>query len=584
MGTSTIARRRILHLLAAGGLLLGLTATLTGGLASCSAGKKAPQAGSRPLTKAELDRLAGMRARNFADGRVGVHGTVGPKNRQTTVDGWVDWQRQLVYLSVTDGATNKGLVQAFPGVIAIRPGALPDAAPAPESARRSAAPGASAAPSDAQAAPAGKPPLTPPADGWRVRPIRLDDDQQRPLDNLVTFLFLLARKEADPAGPLGELRNQWVRKDTFDGAPVDVLLGPALPPQAAPSPAPASAAPSAAAPASASAAADASAQPSASAGVSASAATAPRTEATTAPTGDASPTGQADPAGTVAPAAASASPQPSPDPKSLEANGGAVGYWLNGDGALVRLETVLGSGLPTTIDLQRGQRQEFVRTAAIGGRDNAPSEITKAEAKVLAQLRQRNLKARGGEVTVTMPVMPGALRTAKGWLDWPRRLAYLAVRDVDDESYDVLMHADRTGVAVRKNGKRVPEEPPLPAPTGKWEQADWVELSASGEITDLDYLMYEALSLAANVPDDAEHIRKHGRRLRVDLLDGKPVGVFELPTAVEANVPAGLARMRYWVDNTGVLKRLELRTATGGFAQLDLALDKRPPTLPTKVK
>jgi hypothetical protein len=371
---------------------------------------------------------------------------------------------------------------------------------------------------------------------------------------------------------------------------VDVLLGPALPPQAAPSPAP-----SAAGPTFASATPDASgeqggsAKPSAaaSAGVSASAATAPRTEATTAPSGDPARPSVADPPGTAAPAApaaASASPQPSPDPKSLEANGGAVGYWLNGDGALVRLETVLGSGLPTTIDLQRGQRQEFVRTAAIGGRDNAPAAITKAEAKVLAQLRQRNLKARGGEITVTMPVMPGALRTAQGWLDWPRRLAYLAVRDVDDESYDVLMHADRTGVAVRKTGKRVPEEPPLPAPTGKWEQADWVELSASGEITDLDYLMYEALSLAAGVPDDAEHIRKHGRRLRVDLLDGKPVGVFELPTAVEANVPPGLARMRYWVDNSGVLKRLELRTATGGFAQLDLDLDKRPPTLPTKVK
>lgn len=580
MGTSTNGRRRILHLLAAGGLLLGLAATLTGGLASCSAAKKPAAEGSRPLTKAELDRLAGMRARNFADGRVGVHGTVGPKNRQTTVDGWVDWQRQLAYLAVSDGGTNKGLVQAFPGVIAIRPGELPGAAPAPESAR-TAAPGESAA---AQAVPAGKPPLTPPADGWRVRPIRLDDDEQRPLDNLVTFLFLLARKEADPAGPLGELRNQWVRKDTFDGAPVDVLLGPALPPQAPLSPAPSSAAPSAPAPASPSAAANASATPgaAASAGVSASAATAPRTEATTAPTGDPARPSVADPSGAAAPA--SASPQPSPDPKSLEANGGAVGYWLNGDGALVRLETVLGTGLPTTIDLQRGQRHEFVRTTALGGRDNAPSAITKAEAKVLAQLRQRNLKARGGEVTVTMPVMPGALRTARGWLDWPRRLAYLAVRDVDDESYDVLMHADREGTSVRKTGKRVPEEPPLPAPTGKWERAGWVELSASGEITDLDYLMYEALSLAANVPDDAGHIREHGRRLRVDLLDGKPVGVFELPTAVEANVPPGQARMRYWVDNGGVLKRLELRTATGGFAQLDLDLDKRPPTLPAKVK
>ena len=46
----------------------------------------------------------------------------------------------------------------------------------------------------------------------------------------------------------------------------------------------------------------------------------------------------------------------------------------------------------------------------------------------------------------------------------------------------------------------------------------------------------------------------------MDVLRGVPVGVFELPTAVEVNVPAGMARMRYWVDNSGVLQRLELRT------------------------
>lgn len=569
MGTSTNGRRRILHLLAAGGLLLGLTATLTSGLASCSAKKPAAE-GARPLNKAELDRLAGMRARNFADGRVGVRGTIGPPARQTKVDGWVDWKRQLVYLAVTDQAAGTVLVQANPVVLAVRPGTPPAAtpgasAPAPESARESAVPSAAAAP-------AGKPPLSPPDDGWRVRPIRLGSDQERPLDNLVAFLFLLAKQQADPADLLGGLRNQWVRRDTFEGTPVDVLLGPALPPQTAPSATPspgqasASAGPSSAAPA-------------ASAGVSASAATQPRTEATTVP----APSGGAS-AGTDAPAAASASPEPSLDPKSLEANGGAVGYWLDGGGALLRLETVLGTGLPTVLDLQRGQQQEFARSAVLGGADNNPTEITKAEAKVLSQLRQRNLKARGGAVTITMPVLPGALRVGKGWLDWQRRLVYLAVRDVDDESYDVLMHADRTGVAIRKTGKRVPERAPLPAPTGKWEQAEWVALSTSGEITDLDYLVYEALSLAANVPDDADHIREHGRRLRVDTLRGVPVGVFELPSAVEANVPAGQARMRYWLDNAGVLQRLELRTATGGFAQLDLDLTERPPTMPMKVK
>ncbi|MEV0461099.1 hypothetical protein [Catellatospora methionotrophica] len=566
MGTSTDGRRRILHLLAAGGLLLGLAATMTGGLASCSAAKPAEQQGSRALNQGEITRLAGMRARNFADGRVGLRGTIGPAGNQTRVDGWVDWQRQLVYVSVVGADANTALIQATPSVLAIRPGTPPSAAPtgpAPESARESAP--ASPPAGAGGALPAGKPSLTPPADGWRVRPLQLSSDEERPVDNLVAFLFLLAKQEADPTGPLGELRNEWVRRDTFEGTPVDVLLGPALLPQAAPSVAPSAAVPSGAAPSGAAPA---------SAGVSASAASAPRTEATTVP----SPT-------TGASAQASASPSPSPpDPKSLEAHGGAVGYWLDAKGALVRLETVLGEGLPSVLDLQRGQQQEFVRAVALGGQDIKPTAITKAEAKVLSQLRQRNLKARGGAVTVTMPVNPSALRVGRGWLDWQKRLAYLAVRDLDDESYDVLLHADRTGVAIRKTGKRVPEQPTLPVPKGKWEWIDWVALGSSGEITDLDYLVYEALSLAANVADDADHIEKHGRRLRVDVLGKVPVGVFELPSAVEANVPAGQARMRYWVDNAGVLKRLELRTATGGFAQLDLDLSEKPPTLPMKVR
>ncbi|GHJ44868.1 hypothetical protein Cs7R123_22100 [Catellatospora sp. TT07R-123] len=533
----TSGRRRVVNVIASAGLVLGLAAGLSTGLASCTA-KKPVAESTRPLADGELKRLAGMRVVNYEDARVGLRGTVGPASRKTRVAGWIDWRREVVYLSVTDPEGGTALVQAVPGVLAVRTGPVGPAS-------------ASTGP-DSDAAAPGLPPVDPPEDGWRARPIQLGGDEQRPLDNLVSFLFLLARPDRDPADLLGTLKNQYVRRDAFEGTPVDVLLGPALLPQTGP------------------------AAPSAAPGLTPTASS--NSAADTEPDD-----GTLDEANMAASAAPSGSPEPSYAPDSLEAHGGAVGYWLDDKGALRRLETVLATGLPATVDLLRDQQQEFTRTAVLGGQPNNPTKITEKEAEMLSRLRQRNLRARGGKVTLTMPVLPGTLRLGTGWLDWQRHLSYLAVHDSDDTDYDVLVHADRTGVATRKTGKKATEVPPLPAPKGDWDRAEWADLGTKTEITDLDYLVHEAMSLAAGTPDDAAHIRQHGRRLRVDVLRGVPVGVFELPTAVEVNVPAGMARMRYWVDNSGVLQRLELRTATGGFAQLDLDLSDPLPALPPRV-
>jgi hypothetical protein len=62
------------------------------------------------------------------------------------------------------------------------------------------------------------------------------------------------------------------------------------------------------------------------------------------------------------------------------------------------------------------------------------------------------------------------------------------------------------------------------------------------------------------------------------------MGVFELPNAFEQHLAPGTARLRYWLDNGGVLRRLELRTGTGGFAQLDLTPATEIPSLPGSVQ
>ncbi|GIH05040.1 hypothetical protein Rhe02_31070 [Rhizocola hellebori] len=480
---------------------LVLAAALVTSIAACTATKSD---GTRPLTKAELNRLASMRMHNYSDGRTGITGTIGAPGKQTSVSGWVDWQRAVIYLSAY-AAGSSVLVQAKPGVVALRPG-------------------------DPKAPISGPPPLQPPADGWRVKPIALSGDQKAPLDNLLAFLFLVARDQPDRTDLLSPLKNQWIRKDSAQGTDVDVLLGPALMPESelagTPSPSP-------------------------------------------------SPDPSPDP---------SASPAKPLDPADLDAHGGAVGYWLDANGRMRRVEAVLAEGMPTTIDFVREDKPDFTVIDALGGRDISPREVSDPEATLLSALRQRNYRANTASVAVTLPVAKGALRKARGWLDWQRGLIYLSVQDVDDPTYDVLLHASRTAVAIRKHGSRAPDTPTLPAPKGGWEKVAWSELSGTPELTELDMLVYEALSMGANQLDDAKRIKAGARRLRVDVLNGVPVGVFELPGVVEQQLTApGQARLRYWVDNSGVLRRLEIRIATGGFAQLDLELGVKLPSLPSSV-
>ncbi len=464
-----------------GGLIVGLNA----GLMSCQAGDGKP---NRPLREAELNRLAGMRMHNATDARAGLAGSVGPPGRQTKVNGWVDWKRSLVYLAVANQGST-ALVQARPGMLAVRPNSP---------------------------ATAGPPPKEPPADGWRVRPLNLAEKEATALDNLVAFLFVIAHDKPDNTDLLRKLSTKWVRKDRAQGTDVDVLLGPAV---------------------------------------------FPEKEKET----------------------ASASPGPSPsDPGSLDAQGGAVGYWLDQGGRLRKVETLLGTNMPTNIEFLRDDRADFVAVDALGGRDNSPREVNEAEAELLSLMRQRNFQVRQASVKLTLPAMPGTLRTAQGWLDWQRSIFYLSLHDHDDSTKDSLVHATAKGVSLRKLDGNAPETPPVPT-MKEWETTTWSQLSGSADITDLDVILFEALSLALNQRDDAQRMRDTARLLRMDMLGSDPVGVFELPNSVEHQWAPGTSRLRYWVDNAGVLRRLEARTRTGGLAQLDITPTDKIPAIPSSV-
>lgn len=515
------------------------------GLRSCS--KPAAKAdSSRPLNGTDLQKLASMRLNNYQDARSGLHGSLGKTGTEINFAGWVDWQRPLIYLSTTNarpGGTTI-LVQAAPGVVAYRIGKVtpPSASPGP-------------------AADPALPPAEPPSDNWRVRPFgHLIKGEPDPIDGLIGLIFAVAAREPDNSELLGLTESHWLRHDTHLGTPVEVLVGPAVFPirpwaspsaSTAPSGSPSSPRPSMTP-----------TKPSASPGLQGVRRVSPT--ATPRPSASGTPT---------------ASP---PAPNSLAAHGGAVAYWLDGSAKLRRMEAMLTHEIAVRVDLQRDERPAINAADVLGGALIKPRKVTKVEAKALAQMRQRNLHARGGRITLTMPVGGGGLILGSGWLDWRNGLAYLYARDADKPEKSVLMHAGGTGISI-KSLRQKKTDPPLPAPRGGWETSRWDELGTRVAVTDIDMLLHEALSLAAYGRDDPAAFAKSAHRLRVDMIGKVPVAVFEIPGPADVGLPSGYARLRYWVDATGVVHRIEIRTKTGGLGRLDLDTGRKLPTLPRYV-
>lgn len=471
-GTSATnrSRRRALAVVVAGGLALGSAASLAGGLVPRHP-PAAPSVQGRPLSTVEANRLASMRLHNFQDGRAGLRGTLGYPGAQIRLTGWIDWQRPLTYLSVTGPTPGPadGLVQATPGLIALRSGRVGQE----------------------------QPPAQPPEDGWRVRPYHRTDPHG-PLDAALALLLALAANQVDDVS-LIDGRARWLQTEVVDQARVDILLGP----------------------------------------------------------------GAATDSATLGPAIA--------DPGSLTWSGAAVRYGLDTHARLHRVETVVDGNVPLLVDFDRADRPELAVIDQLGGRAGNPRPVTAAEAQTLARMRQRVRASGGGTLTITLPGERVNLVTAAGWLDWRKPAAYLAVRDTQIPNAQTLVRADRFGVAVLSNAAwTLDGRPPLPPPAGAWVRTRWEQRGTD----DFDLLLDNALALSDPARDDADLLRRTARWLRADHVHGVPVAVYEIPP------PAGDARLRYWLDVAGQLRRLEVRTGIGAFGQLDVRIGDPVPPIP----
>ncbi|MEV4535031.1 hypothetical protein AB0J82_14490 [Asanoa sp. NPDC049518] len=523
-------RRRIIALVALVCISLGSLAGLIGGLVSWGPDKAATQ--SRPLSAAEAQRLSEMRVTNFRDERSGVNAVWGEGDAQVRVAGWVDWKRALAYLRVggPGAGDQRGLLQAVPGVVATRPATPAEAAAEAEAPR----------PSDATkpAPPVAEPPADPPADGWQLRSWSPSGKSATSLDTFLSLVFVVASPKADHADLLARSDARWMGQDRIGGTTVDVLLGPAVPPQPLPT---------------------TTATPSAKAK-----ATATATATATKPTPTASP-----------------SPSRTAPPTALDELGGAMRYWLDPTAKLRRFEALLPGNISARVDLDRTNRTEVNAVAAFGGRAITPRAPNKTEAALLAKMRQRNQARNGAKFTVDVPTLPVAQLRGTGWLDWNTTVAYVAVHDVRKPTDVAFMRADPAGVAYQtKSGKAI-DEPPVPAPDSGWTFQAWAQRADARGGLDIDLLLGEALAVAAPTQDSASFFEEHASYLRKDTVGGVKVTVFEIAKPAEqGDIGRGQARMRYWLDKTGAIQRLEARTRAGTFGQIDF-VDGTVPNLPT---
>ncbi|MGV9809665.1 hypothetical protein, partial [Micromonospora chersina] len=187
--------RRRAALVALAAAATASAAALVAGLLSWSPEPTDPAETARPLTAAEAERLAALRVTNQRDVRAGVRVTLGAGGGRTELVGWVDWARPLVYLDVggPGAGAERGLVQGTASTLLVRPDPAATPTPAP-------------------------PPLVPPDDRWRLRELPAG----RGVPAVRDLLLGLGTVQVDPVTP----EARWLRRETVDGVPVDVLQAP----------------------------------------------------------------------------------------------------------------------------------------------------------------------------------------------------------------------------------------------------------------------------------------------------------------------------------------------------------------------
>lgn len=178
-----------------------------------------------------------------------------------------------------------------------------------------------------------------------------------------------------------------------------------------------------------------------------------------------------------------------------------------------------------------------------------PRSLTIPEAERLALVRFTNYTTGISAFTASVP-SPGGKLVLDGRVDFVNHLGYAGMRTDgrDDQSSQGLVqwNLGRMAFAMSPSTRAVD-----PVPVLDWQVRDLQERGS-----ELDGALRLLVNLGSDRPENAQLVLQSSARwLRSERIGDTAVDVFEGPKQKDA----AQARLRYWLDSDGKLRRLEAR-------------------------
>ncbi|WP_410644024.1 hypothetical protein [Amycolatopsis sp. lyj-346] len=202
--------------------------------------------------------------------------------------------------------------------------------------------------------------------------------------------------------------------------------------------------------------------------------------------------------------------------------------------------------------MKRRTALAVVLLVAACGADPQPRPLSAAEAERLALARFANYRFRTANFTATVPTGAGRI-ALRGRVDFVEHLGYaeMSTDGRQDEASGGLLQWTPAAVAFRGGPGQAAADPP---PPDRWQ---YRPLQPGPE---LDTALRLVLGLGADRPDNVQLLRQSSARwVRADTIGDVAVDVIDGPRPAQATEAPEAARVRYWLDAAGLLRRVEAR-------------------------
>ncbi|MEE6283100.1 hypothetical protein [Georgenia sp. MJ170] len=203
--------------------------------------------------------------------------------------------------------------------------------------------------------------------------------------------------------------------------------------------------------------------------------------------------------------------------------------------------------------------------------------LTTDESQRLAAMRFQNFDA-GARAIETEVTDSGTRYTVTGWVDFTAELGYGRIEGA--ASGASLLAWTHAGISTY-DGVPADGSVPLPPPGTADGAQGWTSSTLEPDASRLHALLAVVLHVGSERPDNPLLLQQTDARwLRTDTLDGLTLDVMSAPTADVVYVPetstaagdGSDSPLRYWLDESGTLHRMEVRLGGAGeWTTVDLA-------------